>query len=446
MNKRYKPEENRQEKKSDRKISGGDKRREGDKRIDSRKSRSFSENEKEKIEERTSRRKPSPKFFQPKDTETDQKSYRKNFPEKGGNKKGFYKAKDQKAPNKFRDKTENPRFLQPKDKDVKKGSGKNSFRNNDLERSSVSESNPSKRKHYKSADSERNYKDQSRYSKTKPFEKGRFSDKSESRKKTPYSKFSSKKLKAKDADGQTKAEKSDPNEIRLNRYIANAGVCSRRDADVLIKAGEITVNGKVVTEMGHKVRFGDDVRHNNRRLKREKPVYILVNKPKDFITTTDDPENRKTIMNLVESAGTERIYPVGRLDRNTTGLIIMTNDGELADKLSHPSNNVKKLYQVDLDKPITNEDLVKIKEGVTLEDGVAEVDDIAVVSPDAKSLGLQIHIGKNRIVRRIFEHLGYDVVKLDRVMYAGLDKKDLPRGKWRFLSEKEVIKLKYLNK
>ncbi|MDQ3535204.1 MAG: rRNA pseudouridine synthase [Bacteroidota bacterium] len=233
-------------------------------------------------------------------------------------------------------------------------------------------------------------------------------------------------------------------EIRLNRFIANAGICSRRDADSLILAGEITVNGKTVTEMGTKVKPGDEVRYNNKKLKREKMVYVLLNKPKDFITTTDDPENRKTIMQLVEGAGNERIYPVGRLDRNTTGLILLTNDGDLADKLSHPSNNIKKLYQVDLDKPIVEEDFIKIQEGVMLEDGVAEVDQIAVVSSDRTSLGLQIHSGKNRIVRRIFEHLGYDVVKLDRVMYAGLDKKDLPRGKWRMLSEKEIIHLKYM--
>lgn len=255
---------------------------------------------------------------------------------------------------------------------------------------------------------------------------------------------SRKPLESENAEPKIDLKSQKSGEIRLNRYIANAGICSRRDADLLIQAGEITVNGKVVTEMGYKVNYSDEVRYNNRRLKREKLVYILLNKPKDFITTTDDPENRKTIMQLVEGAGSERIYPVGRLDRNTTGLILLTNDGELADKLSHPSNNIKKLYQVDLDKPIAEEDFEKIKQGVVLEDGLAEVDQIALVSSDKTSLGLQIHSGKNRIVRRIFEHLGYDVVKLDRVMYAGLDKKDLPRGKWRSLSEQEVIRLKYM--
>lgn len=240
-------------------------------------------------------------------------------------------------------------------------------------------------------------------------------------------------------------EKASSDLIRLNKYISNAGICSRRDADLLIKAGEIKVNGQPVTEMGYKVKRTDEIKYGDKILSREKPVYVLLNKPKDFITTTSDPEDRKTIMNLVANACEERIYPVGRLDRHTTGLILLTNDGELALKLAHPSNEVKKLYQVDIDKPITDEDLIKVQEGVQLEDGIATVDEVAIVTPDRKSLGLQIHIGRNRIVRRIFEHLGYEVVKLDRVMYAGLDKKDLPRGKWRFLSEKEVIRLKYMN-
>lgn len=238
--------------------------------------------------------------------------------------------------------------------------------------------------------------------------------------------------------------RKEDNLIRLNRYIANAGVCSRRDADLLIQAGEIKVNGKVVTEMGHKVDRFATVKYKNRVLSREKPVYILLNKPKNFITTTDDPKERKTIMQLVANACEERIYPVGRLDRNTTGLIVLTNDGDLAKKLSHPSHQVKKLYQVDLDKPLSDEDFLKIQEGISLEDGLAKVDEIAFVTPDKTSIGIELHIGKNRIVRRIFEHLGYEVVKLDRVMYAGLDKKDLSRGDWRFLSEKEVMRLKQI--
>ncbi|HYG40532.1 MAG TPA: pseudouridine synthase [Cytophagales bacterium] len=234
-------------------------------------------------------------------------------------------------------------------------------------------------------------------------------------------------------------------EIRLNRYIANAGICSRREADELIATGLIRVNEKVITEMGYKVKPGDVIKYENRTLKREKLVYVLLNKPKDFITTTDDPEERKTVMDLVRNACNERIYPVGRLDRNTTGLLLLTNDGDLTEKLAHPSNNIKKLYQVLLDKPITDEDFQKIKEGVVLEDGKAMVDDLSIVVPSGTVLGIEIHIGKNRIVRRIFEHLGYEVLGLDRVIYAGLTKKDLPRGHWRFLTEKEVIQLKHFS-
>ncbi|GAB2543649.1 pseudouridine synthase [Rufibacter soli] len=232
-------------------------------------------------------------------------------------------------------------------------------------------------------------------------------------------------------------------ELRLNRYIANAGICSRREADELIAAGEIKVNGEVVTEMGYKVAPSDTVQYGRKTLSREKTVYVLLNKPKDFLTTTDDPEGRKTVMDLIKNASKERLFPVGRLDRNTTGLLLFTNDGELAQKLTHPSNKVSKIYQVELDKPITQEHLKQIQEGVELEDGKAIVDDLGLLGDSNKFLGLEIHIGRNRIVRRIFEHLGYDVVTLDRVQYAGLTKKDLPRGNWRFLSEKEVVRLKY---
>ncbi|BDD05888.1 pseudouridine synthase [Aureibacter tunicatorum] len=236
---------------------------------------------------------------------------------------------------------------------------------------------------------------------------------------------------------------STDHKTRLNKYIANAGICSRREADKLITAGEIKVNGKVVTELGYKVAPKDRVEYGRELLAREKKVYVLLNKPKDFITTTDDPENRKTVMQLVSKACHERIYPVGRLDRQTTGLLLLTNDGELASKLAHPSNNIKKIYHVELDKPLTTEDFDKIESGVTLDDGLAPVDDIGLITTDGFQVGLEIHIGRNRIVRRIFEHLGYEVVKLDRVTYAGLTKKDLPRGKWRYLSEKELINLKY---
>jgi 23S rRNA pseudouridine2605 synthase len=235
----------------------------------------------------------------------------------------------------------------------------------------------------------------------------------------------------------------DPDLIRLNKFLANSGVGSRREADELIRMGLVTVNGVTITEMGHKVKITDEVRYEGKKLKAEKPVYILLNKPKGFITTTDDPQERNTVMNIVAGACKERIYPVGRLDRNTTGLLLLTNDGDLADKLTHPSYNVKKIYKVELDKPITKNDFQKIQEGVHLEEGRAIVDDLAIVSDDKKTIGIELHIGWNRIVRRIFESLGYEVVRLDRVVYAGLDKKDLGRGQWRFLKPEEVVMLKH---
>jgi len=237
--------------------------------------------------------------------------------------------------------------------------------------------------------------------------------------------------------------KPDDGLIRLNKFMANSGVGSRREADEYIKMGLVTVNGVTVTEMGHKVKATDDVRYEGRKLKAEPLVYVLLNKPKGFITTTDDPEERNTVMDLVASACKERIYPVGRLDRNTTGLLLLTNDGDLADKLTHPSYNVKKIYKVELDRPLTKNDLQKILDGVYFEEGKAQVDDIAIVSDDGKEIGIELHIGWNRIVRRIFEALGYEIQRLDRVAYAGLDKKDLGRGQWRFLKPEEVVTLKH---
>ncbi len=236
--------------------------------------------------------------------------------------------------------------------------------------------------------------------------------------------------------------------IRLNRYIANAGICSRRKADELITAGVVSVNGEVISELGAKVNPAkDQIRYNGELLKTEKMVYVLLNKPKDFITTTDDPQERKTVMALVDKASRERIYPVGRLDRNTTGLLLMTNDGDLAEKLSHPRNNISKIYQVELSRNLSQGDFNKISFGLELEDGFIKPDTLSYVTGGSKNeLGIQIHSGKNRIVRRIFESLGYEVVKLDRVIYANLSKKDLPRGKWRHLNEKEVIQLKHFIK
>lgn len=207
--------------------------------------------------------------------------------------------------------------------------------------------------------------------------------------------------------------------------------------------GLVSVNGKTVTEMGYKVNPGDEVRYENRVLKAEKPVYILLNKPKGYLTTTDDPQERNTVMDIVGKAVKERIYPVGRLDRNTTGLLLLTNDGDLADKLMHPSYNVRKIYKVTLDRPLTKADFQRILDGIPLEEGRATVDDLAIVSDDGKTVGLEIHIGWNRVVRRVFEALGYTVTKLDRSVYAGLDKKDLPRGHWRFLRQEEIVRLKH---
>lgn len=232
--------------------------------------------------------------------------------------------------------------------------------------------------------------------------------------------------------------------IRLNRYIANSGICSRREADERIKLGLVSVNGKVITEMGFLVSPGDDVRYESKKLQAEKPVYILMNKPKGYLTTTSDPQERNTVMHIIGNAVRERIYPVGRLDRNTTGLLLFTNDGDLADKLSHPSYNVKKIYKVELSRPLTKNDFQKILDGVQLEEGRAMVDDLAIVSDDGKTVGIELHIGWNRVVRRIFEKLEYEVVKLDRSVYAGLDKKDLPRGHFRHLTKEEIIRLKHL--
>ncbi|MBR3725895.1 MAG: rRNA pseudouridine synthase [Bacteroidales bacterium] len=234
--------------------------------------------------------------------------------------------------------------------------------------------------------------------------------------------------------------------IRLNKYIANAGICSRREADKLIAAGSVSVNGKVITEMGYQVHEGDVVNYGGETLHSERKRYFLLNKPKGFITTVDDPQERQTVMMLIDGACPERIYPVGRLDRNTTGLLLFTNDGDLARHLTHPSTGVYKIYQVELDKAVTRDDMRKMIEGIELEDGPVHVDDIQYVQTanDKRVVGVELHSGKNRIVRRIFEHLGYKVHKLDRVVFAGLTKKDLPRGRYRELTEKEVGFLKMI--
>ena len=231
--------------------------------------------------------------------------------------------------------------------------------------------------------------------------------------------------------------------LRLNKFLANAGVCSRREADDFIEAGVVTVNGEVVTELGTKVLRTDTVMFHDQPVTLEKKVYVLLNKPKDYVTTTDDPQQRKVVMDLVKDACPERIYPVGRLDRNTTGVLLLTNDGDLASKLTHPKFLKKKVYHVYLDKPVTAYDMGQILNGITLDDGDIKADAIEYASPtDKKQVGIEIHSGKNRIVRRIFESLGYHVTKLDRVQFAGLTKKNLRRGDWRFLTEKEVEMLR----
>ena len=233
----------------------------------------------------------------------------------------------------------------------------------------------------------------------------------------------------------------------LNKFMAHCGVCSRRDAVALINAGKVKVNGEVATEPGYKIKETDEVIYNTKKLFVTKNlVYILLNKPKDYITTTDDPQGRKTVLELIQKATTERVYPIGRLDRNTSGVLLLTNDGDLTQKLSHPSYEIKKIYEAKLDKPLTKADFDKIVKGLKLEDGEVHVDSLAYAdSKDKSIIGIEIHSGRNRIVRRIFEHLGYDVKGLDRVMYANLTKKNVERSKWRYLSDKEIRLLKYMN-
>ena len=242
-------------------------------------------------------------------------------------------------------------------------------------------------------------------------------------------------------------KKIDDGSMRLNRFIAHAGICSRREADTFIIAGSVEVNGKVVSEMGYKVLPGDSVKFDGRLLTPEKMEYVLLNKPKNFLTTTEDDKGRKTVMDLIRNASKSRLLPVGRLDRNTTGLLLFTNDGEMAARLTHPRYAVRKIYHVVLDRALKVSDLQQIEKGVDLDDGSISVDAISYITNATKrEVGIEIHSGRNRIIRRIFEHLGYEVAKLDRVMFAGLTKKDLPRGQWRALDSKEVSFLKMIGK
>lgn len=250
-------------------------------------------------------------------------------------------------------------------------------------------------------------------------------------------------------DYKIKVKKGDPlpsfneDQVRLNKYLSNAGVCSRREADVLIQTGVVTVNGKIITELGYKIAPDDVIQYDGETINAETKRYVLLNKPKGFITTMDDPRGRKTVMTLVKKACRERIYPVGRLDRETTGLLLFTNDGDMAKKLTHPRYQAKKIYHVELNKPVTKEDMERLLKGVDLEDGKTRVDEVSYIENGSSSeVGVEIHSGKNRIVRRLFEAMGYVVVKLDRVQFAGLTKKDLPRGFYRHLTEQEISFLK----
>lgn len=316
-----------------------------------------------------------------------------------------------------------------------------------------SESRTSDKRPYDKKPFERRSDSKSAFSKgsKKPFEKKRerYSDRDHSKEmNSRFDRSSSARQRSDRKPSSAKKSSFVPDAqgaIRLNRFISNAGICSRREADELIVAGVISINGEIVTELGTKVMPGDTVKYHDQTLKTEKPVYVLLNKPKDYITTTDDPDERKTVMSLVADACKERIFPVGRLDRNTTGLLLITNDGELTKRLTHPSGEIKKIYQVELDRNLTQADMLRAAEGVELEDGIAGFDEIQYVSHDDKSvIGVELHSGKNRIVRRIFEAMGYKVRKLDRTTFAGLTKKDLPRGRWRFLTDMEVNMLKML--
>jgi len=274
---------------------------------------------------------------------------------------------------------------------------------------------------------------------------GNFRDKPAYKRESPFSK-NARPISTEEEPAPKQVKQNDGIEgIRLNKYISNSGVCSRREADVYIKAGSATVNGKLVTEMGHIVTLGDEVRFDGSLINQEQKRYVLLNKPKNYITTMEDERGRKTVMELIANATKERIYPVGRLDRNTTGLLLFTNDGELAKKLTHPKSNIQKIYHATLDKKLANTDLIKISEGFMLDEKRVIVDDISyVVNQPKTEVGVKIHSGRNRIVRRIFEHFDYSVVKLDRVIFAGLTKKDLPRGHWRHLTEMELNTLRML--
>lgn len=375
------------------------------------------------------------------------KKFDRPFKKRDGDEKRSFRDKDKSYKSFDSDKKS---FSKRGDKDEKKferpfkkrlGEEKNNSINKDKSHRSFD----TDKKHYFRKDRD----DKSEYRESKKDFSGEGADKKNHDKKDhdrgykkSYTKHHDKKRKSKHDENHV--SKHTDGSIRLNKYLSNAGVSSRREADDLIKAGAVSVNGKVITEMGYRVMPSDKISYGGETLRHEKKVYLILNKPKDYLTTTDDPRERRTVMELIDGACRERIYPIGRLDRNTTGLLLFTNDGEMATKLMHPKHGIKKIYHVLLNKNMKPADYARLHEGVELEDGFIKPDDVSFTGESKKEIGIEIHSGKNRIVRRIFEHLGYEVVKLDRVVFAGLTKKDLPRGKWRFLSDKEIGFLKMI--
>ncbi len=335
-------------------------------------------------------------------------------------------------------------------KDKRYGDKEGSKREDFSQRNDFAQTVKSRTDKFHKKDTPKTYRDEEqddRYQETAALKKKSLFDQPEKRERKTQRAYEPRKKSAPKGPSMPRVVK-DPNDetIRLNKFISNAGICSRREADELIKAGAVTVNGKVVTEMGFKIKRTDLVNYGGQGLKPERQVYILLNKPKDYITTSDDPQERRTVMELIKGACKERVYPVGRLDRNTTGLLLLTNDGELTDKITHPSFKQKKIYHVELDKPVKKEHLKSIQEGIELEDGFIKADEANYVeNSDGKNeIGITLHSGRNRIVRRIFEHFDYKVKKLDRVYFAGLTKKDLARGRWRFLTPMEINMLKMI--
>ena len=406
--------------------------------------------------------------YQPKEDadfkEKDSYSSKKFRSDKPDNKPSFSRFRDDSRPSDFGSPKKRTPF------------GREGFRKNN------SSDKPSFRKKYDEGDEKKSFRDSDKEDK-KPFGKKPFSDKpreyTKSKptanpndldesdfeygkpkpnydnnkgggfKKKPYEKkpYEKKTYSSKKPSASKPEREEDDGKTRLNKYIANAGICSRREADDLIASGVVQVNGKTITEMGYRVSPTDIIKYGGQTLKKEKMVYLVLNKPKDYVTTSDDPQKRRTVLELIHGACKERIYPVGRLDRATTGLLMFTNDGDLTKKLTHPKYGVKKIYHVELDKPLKRQDLDQIAEGIELEDGPIKVDEVSYAGNgvDKTIVGVEIHSGKNRIVRRIFEHFGYNVRKLDRVMFGSITKKDMPRGRWRMLTDAEVGMLKMIS-